>query len=267
MSRRASCCCGRPTPQQSYLCRVCTDAYAAALQAVPTIGYELAVTLARQRRFSDDPVSRDGGLPYDTGASAALARLRAELVGLVRLCVAERVSSTDYRHRLPADTLSSMSRWLRWRVDGVAARPWAGDALGLVAVVAACERVVDRPVPRSYAGPCDVCGADLYALPGRTELRCRRCRAGYDLAARRADLLRRAHDRLATSTDIARGLSSLDLPVSPERLRQWHHRGRLLQRGHDRRGRPLYRVGDVVELLLESVSARGLAQPRAGVSR
>ena len=39
------------------------------------------------------------------------------------------------------------------------------------------------------------------------------------------------------------------MPVTPELVRKWKYRGRLVSRGHDTPGSPLYRVGDVVDLL------------------
>ena len=46
-----------------------------------------------------------------------------------------------------------MSRWLLWRVDGVAVMDWAATAMDLVEVVAGCELIVDRPPDLAYAGP------------------------------------------------------------------------------------------------------------------
>jgi hypothetical protein len=245
------CGCGRPTAGDRFLCGDCSDHYAQALGSVPGLVDDLEVTLAKQARFTDTalvPV-HNTGLPYDQAASDSLHRLRAELVSLVRLCVTERVRSSDYRDRWPADTPASMSRWLLWRVDGVAVMAWAADAMTLVEVVAQAELVVDRPPDRVYAGPCDTCRRDLYVDPGQDAVTCERCGIAYDLEARRDWLLDAAYDTLGTATEVARALSSLELPVTPDRVWQWRHRGRLTPKGHNLAHQPLYRVGDVADLL------------------
>jgi hypothetical protein len=252
MTTTTLCGCGRPTGTDRFLCGDCSDHYAQALGSVPGLVDDLEVTLAKQARFTDTalvPV-HNTGLPYDQAASDSLHRLRAELVSLVRLCVDDRVRSSDYRDRWPADTPASMSRWLLWRVDGVAVMDWAADAMVLVEVVAQALLIVDRPPDLAYAGPCD-CGRDLYVDPGHALVQCDHCGAGWDLAARRTWLLEAVRDRLATATEISRALSSLDVPVTPETIRSWKHRGRITTKGHDVSGSPLYRVGDAVDLLAQ----------------
>lgn len=249
------CTCGRPTPESAYLCSECTDDLARLLGDTPALVDELDVTLSRQRRFetqTSSSRSSEQSLPYDVAASNALHALRAELVSLVLLCEEERLSSVDYRDRDPGETCASMSRWLSWRVDSIAGQRWAVDALQqLRRVHERAELAIDRPPERTFAGPCDACGRDLYAGKGRSVVKCAACGLTYDLAARREWLLRAVNDQLATTTEIARALTSLEMPVTNERIRQWRHRERIEQRGVDRRGHPLYRVGDVVALLLE----------------
>lgn len=248
------CTCGKPTGESSYLCTDCKDDLWRALGNVPSLVSELEVTLARQRRFeqqSDGSRSTVDALPYDVAASNALAELRNELVGLVRLCVDAEVSSKDYRVREPGDTCASMSSWLMWRIDGICALPYAADTLRLVRVARHCELVIDRPPDRTFAGPCDECGRDLYAIKGESTVRCVDCDIDYELAARREWLLQVVDDQLATATEIARALTSLDLPVTPGRIRLWTHRERIEVKGHNKRGHALLRVGDVVALLTE----------------
>src|SRR4029077_322102 len=129
-------------------------------------------------------------------ASDVMHRLRAELVVLVRLCQAEHVRSVDYRDRQPAHTPSKMSRGVAWRVDGVAVMAWAPETRTLVDIVAHAVDVIDRPLDRTYAGPCDDCGRALYVEPGQATAVCERWGQSYDLVARRAWLLEAVRDRL-----------------------------------------------------------------------
>lgn len=262
----ALCTCGRPTGDDAFICSACADDYAKALGLVPGLAHELIVTMSKQQRFGDSALIayRANGLPYDVGAADSLHRLRAELVALVRLCLDDKVRSSDYRQREPEDTLRSMSRWLQWRVDGLAAMRWAPEALTLIAIVEQAEAIIDRPLDRTYAGPCDDCSRDLYVEHGQMTVICDHCGATYDLKARRTWLLHVVDDRLATAGEIARALSSLDMPITHDLIRQWRHRGRLTPRSHDKHGVPTYRVGDVIALLHErTAEAQARADRRA----
>lgn len=244
------CRCGRPTGGNTYLCGDCRDAYARALGDTPAIAHELNVTLARQARFAASPTVRftSNALPYDVPASDALHRLHAELVSLVLLCEAEDVTGGGDGPAL-GDTYGSISRWLLTRLDGAAARPWAADLMQLVAVIESCELIIDRPEEKTYAGPCEECTTDLYVQHGLGSVQCEGCGKTYDVQQRRDWLLDVVYDRLASTVEIARALSSLELPITADLISQWRHRKRLLPKGYDKRGAPLYRVGDVIELM------------------
>jgi len=71
----------------------------------------------------------------------------------------------------------------------------------------------------------------------------------YDMDGRREWLLEAAEDRLERAAHIAQAVTDLGSPISADRIRKWAERGRLVPHATDGRGRPLYRVGDVTELL------------------
>lgn len=255
------CTCGKPTGEAAYLCGDCKATLWRALGDIPALVDELDITLTKQRRFTSQTgavrASSEPALPYDIGASNVLHELRNELVGLVRVCMDSHIESRDYRDRLPDDTCEAMSRWLMWRIDGITAQPYAADTLRLVRIVDRAEHVILGPPPKTFAGPCDDCGRDLYAQKGKPVVTCHACGLHYDIETRRRWLLSVVDDRLATATEIARALTSLELPVTAERIRQWKHRDRIDVRAHDKLDRPLFRVGDVVDLLIEHADQRG----------
>lgn len=121
-------------------------------------------------------------------------------------------------------------------------------------------RVVDRPPDLVYLGICSMdiqvdgqpaeCDADLYAEWGNDHARCRKCKHQHDVKNRQAVLRVAVKDQLATASDIARGLSGMDIAVTAERIRQWKHRGRLVPHGSTLKDDPLYLVGDVIDLVL-----------------
>lgn len=118
------------------------------------------------------------------------------------------------------------------------------------------ERIVDRPRDRWYAGPCWAelpddgrCEVELYAVPGAKVVRCRECRAEHDAAGRKEWLLAEARDVLAHAALIAAALTALDMPVAVGTVYSWASRGRIVSHGLDQLGRPLYKVGEAMDLL------------------
>jgi len=94
------------------------------------------------------------------------------------------------------------------------------------------------------------CDEDLYAVPGAAVVRCRGCGAEYDAEAQRRWLIATAYDSLATATVVSRALTSLGEPVTPSTIRNLAARNQLYAHSVDRDGYPLYRVGEVVEILV-----------------
>jgi hypothetical protein len=101
------------------------------------------------------------------------------------------------------------------------------------------------------------CPALLYAEPDNPFVRCKVCGTTHTVAERRADLLSEAEDREATVETITRIITTLgDRDVRSAkvsaRIRQWAIRGKIESHGLrvvDGRPRPVYRVGDVLDLL------------------
>ena len=151
----------------------------------------------------------------------------------------ETRASTPELLRFIADHLD----WLAHRDDAET----AFDELGTVHML--FEVTIGARVVGPYAGPCDICGRDLYAKTGATIVECRHCALEWDLEPRRAWLLGQVGDQLATAADLARALAGLGVDVNPASIRKWRERKLLHPAGTDRSGRPLYRVRDVQELI------------------
>lgn len=118
----------------------------------------------------------------------------------------------------------------------------------LTYAVEALDRAVDVPAARRYAGPCDVCARDLWANPGEDHATCKPCGITAPMSERRAAMLDQIVDRLARASELAHILSGLGTEVTRKQIDQWHARGRILLTDRDHLGRPLYRVGDVLEV-------------------
>lgn len=195
-------------------------------------------------------------------------RLAADVVP--RLCAHEtchRVRrplcpDADHRARVLAGLEHDAGAWVADRIGLLRHRTWAGQcALEVEHVTNAAWRTVDRPADAWFAGPCSAdlddpdvpgtvvrCGADLYARIADSTVRCRACGTEHDVAERRDQLLEAAGDMLLTAAEASRALTSLRHPLTPERIRQWAHRGRILSVDTvviDGRPRPRYRLRDI----------------------
>jgi hypothetical protein len=244
-----------------------------------------------------DPLPVDLGAAYDVAAidqviatwSGAVARRRGRVLLLDGdapkgpLCRAgwgcHHRSCIAIRERRAARLLPARARWLSRQVDWIRRRPDAAQALDeLLDACRLAVRIVDRRSPRWYAGPCNApqvpaagrsgasegdgqgeCGADLYAAPGASTVRCPQCAQAYDAVARKDFLLAAARDTLAWAELIARALAALGLPCTRAQIVGWAHRGRLATRGTDVAQRVLYRVGDVIDLADAAAAAKTAA--------
>lgn len=257
--------CDRPAGD-AFVCRPCAADTLGQLVSVAWLTDQLAITLARLDRIGaaseTATPSTDGPSPLHYPAVQALSTLLHTLKPW-SLSVAERVGvnppdrDDPWTHARALATLLDRARYM----------PDAGQLVDEVTyAVREARKVIDRPPPLFYAGPCE-CGRDLYCRaddrgrPVATIIRCQACRAQYDTTQRRAWLLDLVEDRIATVTEIARALPAVyGHPIRLNTLRVWITRGRLIPRGwlHNgrvypkpqaERDRPLCRIGDVLDLV------------------
>lgn len=261
--------CDRPA-EGYYLCRWCADELAHHLASVSTVAGELTITVTRQARMSQPVAVATSGpapLPFDPHASDALNILHNTLSTWARE-VSDRLG-----HELDAADSTDAARWLRARRDALRSHPAAGELADEIAhAVAHAWQAVDRAPGRVYIGPCGAdtgegpCPLDLYgradpSRPGRLDprqsvVRCP-CGAQWNASQRRAWLLDRLNDSLATAREIASAVGMVgDRPVTEKTIRTWHNNGRLEARGRDPKGVPLHRIGDVVQVAATTATRR-----------
>lgn len=170
-----------------------------------------------------------------------------------------------------AELLLANLEWLRHQREAAEAVDELEYAARLL------ERLLSGPVDRWYAGPCrepladdegtdtgELCEADLYAAPGAATVRCRSCGAEHDAATRREWLLDEAQDALVHAELMARALTAWgvggDQGVTSARVRGMARHGRLLVKGTNAAGDPVYRVGDVVAVVEEQEASERARQ-------
>lgn len=253
------CQCTRPIQDTAVVCPHCAFTLDAALaEIVEYLAAELDVTLTKQARVAvghtmpqpEEPQAKAPGtlkphpLPYHGGASAAAGHLKAVLVSWARLIHTEAGADLPGR-----DTLAAIAVWMRPRVGWLRYHDAGQDAVDEITdAVDRARRVIDRPTESLLAGPCDECQAGLYARPGAVYVTCRtpECGQVYEVAARRRWLLESLDDHLANATQMSRLLTYLDIKLADSSIRMYASKGRIVAHGKDVKGRPRYRLGEVV---------------------
>lgn len=258
MTRTCATGCGRPT--ETMLCADCVRQLVADLRALVDGGRdasgalragllaELDTTAARQHVLGD-PVgvrsrAAETPLPYHPAA----VELRWTVDNTVTTW-ARDVAETN-GHVAAWTSVADAAAWLARRHRELARHPAADELADEIGhVVTQVRAVIDRPRERVYLGPCETCGADLYALPQASVVDCR-CGERVDVRERRDWLLDVVEQRLATASEISRALPTLvNAPVTASMVRGYAKRGRIMAQGTDQRGMPLYRIGDVIALV------------------
>lgn len=290
MTDRPCLVCERPMPTGDVrlACGGCWNRLERDLAQMPALLDELDATLARQGVSSTRYGGRsaDKPLPLDLGASARLTELHVELASWIRIALDEHPPTSergvpDASTRGLARQLLGLHGWLQTYPDGhlaitrvgrLVARAIASmDRRGGLQYAGVCSaRPVGCPGPGrcscachdGHLAACDApggcgltegppCPEELYLREGASVLRCPTCGTEHDAEARRAYLLGVAEDVLVTTTEACRAVSVYGSGnLSESTVRSWRMRHRLLERGHDADGRPLFRLGDITDLAL-----------------
>jgi hypothetical protein len=257
----------------AYLCGGCTNQLRATLEAIPTLTDELDTTITRQAVLGvrGGPRAAEKPLPFHAQASEAAWVLRNTLGGWARVLDAEIPLGGPGRG---LETISSLSgstsqgsqiataeiaRYLTSRLEQLRHHQAAGEAHDEIrGAVEAATRAIDRPAnDRTYIGPC-TCGTELYANPGRTTTTCRDCDTTHDVEARRESMREQLRDHLGTASYVATVATGLGVTVAASTVRMWAQRQHLESRGT--KEKPLYRVGDVIDVAKASPEERRRAK-------
>lgn len=279
--------CTRPIPDAGTVCTTCTAAAHTTLRQIPALLLELERTTLRGDRITrtgttpppplpGDEDTRTTSLPWDEHAARTAATLErtCQRIALRLLrhthggpCT-HPTCHTGHRPRCPAWAPTRLITRYPWtyidhhlpelRMTPLAV--WALDDLDRHA--RAGWAAIDRPEDRYYAGPCGSttldtdgtttlpCPVVLWSELDQPTITCPRCHARWDVSARRSWLLTAARDVTAPAAHIASALTLMTRRhVAPSTIRSWAHRGQLHRTDDPPGPRPLYRVGDVLDLL------------------
>lgn len=263
--------CGRPA--SDFLCPGCVAELAAVLRELVSDGHggrgllaELDITLSRQDVMATSPglVSHGAadGLPF-----RAMASVLSDSVAVVITTWARDLHERNPHLRPPAGSTTRAAAWLAGLPNLLALHPAADELFGdVTGVVAQIRAYIDRRADRVYSGPCGSqvdagpCPGHLYARSRHGRVRCPACGTEHEVDERRAWMIDYALDLLVTAT-VALGWARLlmDHVIPPGTWRSWVSRRRILAHGCDALGRPVYRFGDVCDLVAEHLRRRHVA--------
>lgn len=251
------------TPTDATICRPCMTDVRTALDTIRT-HLPAARNIARNQasHTTNGTTGKPGSRPpINLHATTALDAIAITLSTWARI-VARQHGAT---YAVIDDAILEAAGWLHDHHEQLRQHPDAHDyATAIHNAAHAITRIADGPPPQRYLGPCgqrdDIettgpadqwriytsgrrCPGDVYATIGHTTGRCDTCRTRYHVADRQAwlDTVVRDFNYRAAHIADAYGLNA-------NTIRKWHERGRLHAKGVDPQGRPLFNVGDVLDL-------------------
>jgi hypothetical protein len=287
----ADVACGVERPRQ--LLAEITDMLPAAL--------DVAHRQARHGTGGGASGKPGSALPLDLGATARLDGVQTALTKWVdRIAVTRGTTRPWFNHHghpiaVAAHWLTPHLEWLRHQPthepdqhgNTWSTEQWLRD-------VEACARIVRGiargPADRVYLGPCgayvgieckvcqatdidhhrecDVtcphkfipagtCDGDVYGLPDGDTGRCRQCGAEFDQGERQRWLTDEVRQRAYRASELehAYGLNSAT-------VRKWAERKLIAAHGQDGQGRPLYLLGEVLDLAASEAARREQARQK-----
>lgn len=160
MSQRPTCAtgCTRPTRDVFLLCDGCRRELDRALKELPDHLIDLHDALTQQVKLGEGLAVKlfakayDRPLPFNVAASDLAATVRLRLRGWVM-----DIHETHGEKPLPANNPAAMAKWLRWRMDLLAAHPAALEIFDeITEAYNDVRRLVDIPPTRARfeVGPC-----------------------------------------------------------------------------------------------------------------
>lgn len=286
--------CGQAMADQAYACQHCgITRPTAQLQAIADMtpaARDVAHGVSRRGGASGSTGKPGSRLPLDLGATSKLGAVQASLTTWARH-VAEERSGALWVSMTP-ELIVEATRYLTGNLEWFRHRPEVDEFLRDVTAAARIVASVARgPVAQRYLGPCGAqiptavgvdgfvllsrdCDGDVYACEGASNGSCRVCSARVSTGERQAWLDDLVRSQAFHLTEIADAY-----PINIKTLRSWatdrpeqrDHRGRLVRsatparlhvHGRDLDGKPLYLLGDVLDLAAADAARRAGEQAK-----
>lgn len=269
---------------EGYTCGLCVDRADGWLAEIARLTPDArAVAAGLVRRGGGGGAGKPGSRPpLNDGATDALDEIQNAITTLARDIAETRGLQSPAAASTHADPLATACSWLRRSLGWV--RHAVDDQGGPYAVAVFAEirenaakirGIVNGPAEQRYLGPCgapiavdgcqasdgpacqlrppgqceigtcaaiEPCDGDVYGRRGAQTGTCRTCGAQVEQADRRAWLDGEVRGWAFRASEIAAAYG-----LKANTIRVWAARGHIEPFGHDREGRPLFRVGEVLD--------------------
>jgi hypothetical protein len=267
------------------------------LAEMPAQLSELQTTITRQARAGGSgggghTKAASQPLPIDLRAAHLADLARNGLVSDIRhLCESRGLRVPQIKDAGRPVPTADLARWLHGHIEAIRQDQLAGEILsGLKDLQHALANAVDNHGKR-YAGPCTamvmvavtvsdgtvkaellaeprVCDQPLFSRPGASTIRCNArdedtnellgCGKEYPASERVQWALDQAQDDMARPAVIASALRNAGYHVTEGQIRLMAKRQKLFAWREDAEGKPLYRVGDVLDIMRQKVGDQQL---------
>lgn len=265
--------CGRPTPD-GYACVAETERACQQLTEIAELVPAARDVMYRQTSTSGShspPGPRD---LLDYGAGARLDAVQTALTGWARIVADERGAAVWVA--VNGDIIGQAANWLAGQLVWLRHKEFVDDVLREVGDCAHTMRgIVATPAGRVYLGPCGadrlrasivgdqweselvVCDGDVYGRPGAATGRCRACGTDYEQEPLREKLDDMVRQRAYRASDLKDAYG-----LNPATVRKWAERELITACDRDDQGRPLYRLGDVLDVAASETARREAARSK-----
>jgi hypothetical protein len=259
--------CGAPT--QAFLCSKHTDellfwlwdiggvSLADSGEYATSLLDELDTTICGDDKVGGASIgvvvrSTDHSISFNERASDAKTALCNTVVGWTKLF------AEDNPHLIfDVTTIEQAARWMAGFPNLLAGHPAAVEMHDELRVrVRDARKAIDRRPGRAFLGICGgvfegvVCDAALHVYEGKHEARCFECGTEWRVEDRRRAMLSSLEDRVAHSGALAALVKRNGVSLASSTVRNYARSGKIRQVGVDEKKRPVYRVGDVLDVLL-----------------
>ncbi|WP_446224960.1 hypothetical protein ACTWPB_07535 [Nocardia sp. IBHARD005] len=216
---------------------------------------ELDTVITRQTSYgtpNTTPTRKPGRTEQPLPYHQAAADVATDLYGTLRSWV-EHVCNN--RHRpWPGDLRADgYARWLDRNIIDLALCQEAPDAADeILDAYKRAVRVIDLPKTHTYQGGCEVCGGDLWAVRGESEITCGQCAGMVNRSDNDARIDRELEIRNYTASElVAIARDRLGVTIKPKTVHDMGYRktNPVLVRGHTYDQQNLYNAGDVLREL------------------
>lgn len=270
---------------QLFLCQSHIDELREMLGDMPRLAQHLAEAATGQTRLGEqERRSRSESAPMriNLRASQLLGQVNLTLVRLVQeMCdnrgmtyrALEVVSDYD-------GDAAKLALWLARHVDAIAADESAGDCFDEVyAHIAHILRVINRPVPPRFCGPCPSpsvdddtrqCGTALMAKRDAIEVRCPECKNSHNIEELILRLVNEVDHWRFTRAEILLIMGTLGEPLNERTFQRWRKLGivkssgyrrvdgRIAVSNHSDSDEPVYRLADVRRAKAQSTPGKAI---------